>query len=360
MIRATFTIAFAFLCSTAAATPPVGAASGAWHVEGDPGVIAQDLQFKNGDTHLAGTVYLPESGDHLSAVVALHGASDATRQAGVFRHLREGLPAMGVAVLIYDRRGSGASSGTLKGIDYGTLADDAIAGQNALAKLPRIDPKKIGFWGFSQGGWLAVLAAERSKNAAFAISVSAPLVAPEQQMEFATTNLLTVRGYSQEDVKQMLAIRKAWTGYLKGTNSRAAAVDALQKAETQPWFELAFMPKASQLTTDPEHNSWRREMIHDPLAAVRQVKIPLLFIYGGSDPWIPVERSVQQLRLLKNQQHNIHYAVVPSASHEMMFVEHDMMAFDEKTMNESAPQAPEYFMVLAAWLFRANQGLNPP
>jgi dienelactone hydrolase len=60
--------------------------------------------------------------------------------------------------------------GTLNGIDYKTLADDAIAGQSALAKLPRIDAKRIGFWGFSQGGWIAVLAASRSPSTAFAIS----------------------------------------------------------------------------------------------------------------------------------------------------------------------------------------------
>jgi uncharacterized protein len=359
MIRRRFSITV-FCASVCTILSSQAGGSDAWHVEGDPKVIAQDIKFTNGDAHLAGTVYLPESGGHLSAVVALHGASDATRQAGVYRHLHEGLPAMGFAVLIYDRRGSGASSGTLKDIDYGTLADDAIAGQNALAKLPRIDPKKVGFWGLSQGGWLAVLAAQRSKNAAFAISVSAPLVAPEQQMEFATTNLLTLRGYSQGDVKQMLETRKAWTGYLKGTNSRAAAVDALRKAETQPWFKFAFMPQASQLTTDPEHNSWRREMNYDPLATIRQVKTPLLFIYGGSDPWIPVGQSVQELRLLKNEQHNVSYAIVPNASHEMMFVVHETMAFDEKTMNESAPQAPEYFMVMASWLCRANHGVNPP
>lgn len=330
-------------------------ASDIWHVEGDPRVVAQEIQFTNGDAHLAGTVYLPESCDHLPAVVALHGASDATRKAAVYRHLREGLPATGVAVLVYDRRGTGASSGTVKNIDYRTLADDAIAGQSALGKLPRIDPKKIGFWGLSQGGWLAVLAASRSTNTAFAISVSAPLVTPEQQMEFATENLLTVRGYSQEDVKQMVETRKAWTGYLKGTESRRAAVDALQQAERQPWFELAFMPKASKLTTDPEHNSWRKEMDEDPVAAVRKVKLPLLFIYGGSDLWIPVEQSVLQLRSLINQQHNIQYAVVPNASHEMMYVQHDTMAFDEKTMNESAPQAPEYFMLMASWLCRQNK-----
>ena len=329
--------------------------SEAWRVEGSPKVVAQEMQFKNGDTQLAGTLYLPENGDHLPAVVALHGASDATRKSAVYRHLREGLPAMGIAVLVYDRRGSGDSTGTLNGIDYKTLADDAIAGQSALAKLPRIDAKRIGFWGFSQGGWIAVLAASRSPSTAFAISVSAPLATPEQQMEFATTNLLTVRGYSQQNVKQMLETRKAWTDYLKGKTTRETAVDALQKVETQPWFELAFMPKASQLTTDPEHNSWRKEMDEDPIAAVRKVEIPLLFIYGGSDPWISVSQSVQQLHSLTTQQHNIQYAVVPDANHEMMYVEHDTMAFDEKTMNESAPQSPAYFMVMSSWLSRQSK-----
>jgi len=79
--------------------------------------------------------------------VALHAAGIATRDAALFEHLSEGLPAMGIAVLIYDRRGSGKSTGDLKDVAYGTPADDAVAGQQALAKLPRIDPGKIGFWG---------------------------------------------------------------------------------------------------------------------------------------------------------------------------------------------------------------------
>jgi hypothetical protein len=40
--------------------------------------------------------------------------------------------------------------------------------------------------------------AGRSPDAAFAISVSAPLVTADEQMQFATCNLLTVRGYSRE------------------------------------------------------------------------------------------------------------------------------------------------------------------
>jgi pimeloyl-ACP methyl ester carboxylesterase len=88
------------------------------------------------------------------------------RDANLYRHLCEGLPAMGIAVLVYDRRGSGQSSGDLDKADYEALADDAVAGQHSLTKFSRIDPDKIGFWGLSQGGWLVLKERARSPQRA--------------------------------------------------------------------------------------------------------------------------------------------------------------------------------------------------
>lgn len=234
-------------------------------------------------------------------------------------------------MLIYDRRGSGQSSGDLDKADYETLADDAVAGQHALAKFLRIDPNKIGFWGLSQGGWLAVLAAGRSKDAAFAISVSAPLVTADEQMQFATRNLLTVSGYSQSDVQDMLAARKAWTGYLHRKSSRDEAVEALRRAEAKPWFDIAYLPKASQLTNDPEHDPNRKRLDDDPIAAVQQAKVPLLFLYADSDPWVPVGESVKRLQSLAVELPNIQYAVIGNANHEMMFPGNETMQVDQET-----------------------------
>jgi hypothetical protein len=320
-----------------------------WHVEGIPTVISQEVRFGNAGANLVGTVYLPNIGDHLPAVVVLHHAGAATREAALYRHLREALPALGFAVLIYDRRGSGQSSGSLQGVDYETLADDAVAGQHALAQLPRIAPAKIGFWGLSQGGWLAVLAAGRSRDAAFAISVSAPLVTADEQMQFATSNLLTVRGFSREDVREMLEARSAWMGYLRGTNSRAVAIDALTKAQSKPWFDLTYMPKVSDLINDP---AIRRKMDDDPVAAVRKAKVPLLFLYGGSDPWVPVAQSMQRLKALSGQQHNIESGVIANANHELMFPVKETMQVDADTNRNNAPQSPTYFILLGSWLSR--------
>jgi pimeloyl-ACP methyl ester carboxylesterase len=326
-------------------------ASDLWHVPATP-ILSEDIQFSNGDAHLHGTVYLPKTGNRLPAIVVLHHAGLPNGDANLYRHLREGLPATGIAVLVYDRRGSGQSTGDLEKADYETLADDAIAGQHALAKFPRIDPHKIGFWGLSQGGWLAVLAAGRSKDAAFAISVSAPLVTANEQMEFATRNLLAVRGYSQSDVQDMLAAREAWMGYLHGKNSRDDAVSALGKAGVKPWFDLAYLPKASQLTNDPEHDPDRKRLDDDPIAAVRRAKVPLLFLYADSDPWVPVGESIKRLQSLAKEYPNIEYQVVSDANHEMMFPGIETMQVDQETTRKEAPQAPSYFMLVAAWLTR--------
>jgi uncharacterized protein len=326
----------------------------AWHVPAAP-VLAQELKFSNGDAHLAGTVYLPVKGDHLPAVVAFHSASAGTREAGLYKHLSEALPAMGFAVLIYDRRGEGASSGSKSNNSYETLADDGIAGARALAaQMPRIDSRKIGYWGLSQGGWLSVLAGSHDKNAAFVISVSAPLTSPEDQMRFAMTNLMSIRGFSQSDIQQMLDTRTAWTSYLRGSGSRSAALSAFQNAESKPWFPLVYLPKSSDLTDNPSRYAWTHEMDNDPSAALAKVHSPTLVLYGDSDPWIPVEQSVEKLKMLQLQKRNIEFAVIQNAGHEMMFPVRETMQIDATTIRTDAPQAPQYFMLMASWLAKQS------
>ena len=167
-------------------------------------------------------------------------------------------------------------------------------------------------------------------------------------MQFARRNLMTIRGYSPNEIQQMLDTRKAWTGYLRDENSRAAALNALRNAEVN----LVYLPKASELTGDPEHSSYRRKMDDNPASAVTKVRVPLLFLYGDSDPWIPVAKSIEQLQSLSKQSQNIEYAVVPDANHEMMLPLHDTMQIDQSTIRYDAPQAVTYFMLLSSWISR--------
>ena len=137
--------------------------------------------------------------------------------------------------------------------------------------------------------------------------------------------------------------------------SRDEAVEALRKAEPKPWFDIAYLPKASELTNDPEHDPDRRRLDDDPIAAVEHAKLPLLFLYGDSDPWVPVTESVKRLQSLTTEMPNIQYAVVQNANHEMMFSGNETMQVDDEATRKEAPQAPTYFMLLASWIDRPSQ-----
>ena len=200
------------------------------------------MTFSNGDATLHGTLYIPQSQRPVPAVVVYHGASEPLASTPLYRHLSEGLPQIGFAVLVFDRRGSGASTGK-PDVAYQTLSDDGVEGANALRKLPEIDPARVGYWGISQGGWLATLAASHDPRAAFAIAVSAPLVTPELQMEFAMSNRLHVLGYGQADIDAMLDARHKLDGYFQGSNPRGAAVAALDRIAGRPWYGQMYLPK---------------------------------------------------------------------------------------------------------------------
>lgn len=323
-----------------------------WYVAPTTSVVTKPVVFANAGATLSGTLYLPASAQPVPAVVVFQGASEPLAGTPLYRHLADGLTQLGVAVLLFDRRGNGGSSGS-ENVSYQTLADDGISAAQALRAMPQIDPRRVGYWGISQGGWLATFAAVRDRRAAFAIAVSAPLTTPESQMEFADANRLDVLHYSQSDISDMLAARKMWTGYLRGTNTRAAAVAAIGKIENKPWYQYMYMPTVVQLK-GPSESTWRTQMDDNPMAEVQRVTIPMLFILGSSDPWIPVGPTLDALHAVATSHHNISYTVVPNVNHLMMrpSVPELMADAGPEAVKSEVPDSPAYFMELANWLTR--------
>src|SRR4029453_12381381 len=199
-VLVTICLAIMFAGSRAFAQNPP---STPWQATASANLIIEERSFASLGVSLNGTLYIPRANKPVPTIVVLHSASPPTRDLLLYQHLIEMLPALGIGVFLYDRRGSGQSGGDLATSDYSILADDAIAAQQMLAKDPRIDRRRTGFWGLSQGGWLALLAATRSSSTAFAVSISAPVTPPDVQMNFAVANILRIRGFSEEDVAQV-------------------------------------------------------------------------------------------------------------------------------------------------------------
>ena len=78
----------------------------------------------------------------------------------------------GMAVLGYDKRGVGGSTGDWNTASFDDLAGDVVAAFEYLKTRSDIDPAQIGLLGVSQAGWIMPLAAVRAKDIAFLISIS--------------------------------------------------------------------------------------------------------------------------------------------------------------------------------------------
>jgi pimeloyl-ACP methyl ester carboxylesterase len=309
-------------------------------------VVAEERTFENGPSKLSGTLYLARGRKPQSAIVVTHAAAAPLRELPLYQHLKEMLPALGIAVFIYDRRGSGKSGGDLEASDYTLLADDAIAAVRMLKADTRIDPQRVGIWGLSQGGWLSLLAASRSSEPAFIIAVSAPLVSPDVQMMFRSTNSLRVNGYPQADIEQMIATRKAVDDYMRGSGDRATAQRLVDAAKMKPWFKLLYM---GETVADRATSRWRKEIEFDPLRTLDGVKIPALVIYGALDPVVPVAVSVERLRVAHPK---LDVVVIDGADHAMQVSVPAQVQMDPARTREQAPEAVEYFAILASWLTR--------
>jgi uncharacterized protein len=343
---ASFLVAFCAFGAAAARTPGADVSS-AWAAAPSVRVITADKTFSDGPVTLSGTLYTPALHHKVPVIIAFQAALTSTRNLPLFRHLTEMLPPLGIAVLVFDRRGSGKSGGKPASGSYDVLADDGCAALKMLTRDPRIDPKRIGFWGLSQGGWIAILAASRCPQTAFAVSVSAPMTTPAQQMNFAVANILRIHGYSQAEIDQAVGARSAVDAFEHGRLDRATAQKRLDAAAAKPWFPLIYLGKTFH---DPAHSSWPGEMWQNPLQWLNGDKVPTLILYGAKDPWVPVALSMKVLKARAMRFTNVTTEVVAGADHDMMLSVPPKAQVDPHSLAYQAPDAPAYFALLASWL----------
>jgi dipeptidyl aminopeptidase/acylaminoacyl peptidase len=167
----------------------------------------ETITFQNGDVTLAGTLDLPAGEGPFPAIVTIHGSPPLTRNDIYNLNISHFFVQHGYAVLRYDKRGTGESTGTYPDIDIehsearlDDLADDALAGVDFLKNHDLIDPDKIGLAGHSQAGWIIPLAASKSPDVAFVIVSSGPTSTVGQEIYYSD---LTEGGTSLDAASDM-------------------------------------------------------------------------------------------------------------------------------------------------------------
>lgn len=251
------------------------------------------------------------------ALVALHGAGDGTRDSSpLYGNLHETLPPRGIGVATFDRRGEGESEGEPTRGRFEAQARDGLAVAAALGT------DSVGLWGFSQGAWVAPLAATLSADVAFVVTIAATGVTPAEQMLYANQRQLELAGYSPEVVEWARTLRlqlEAWV-------HDAGPPPNLTEAIDEPWFPLTYLPPS---TFDEEAKQvWIAEMNFDPRPVFAAVRVPVLAFYGELDSTSPVEPSVAAWPSRAK------VVVIPEAEHDLTLPDGSLAPLYEQTLVE--------------------------
>jgi uncharacterized protein len=275
------------LFSVVAAACTVTPASG-------PQVEALTLASK--DARLAAKIHRPARSGRVPAAVLVHGSGRMTAdQMATYNGTR--LLELGLAVLAYDKRGVGESTGEYTGIGPGNsermfelLAEDALAGVEALARREDIDHSRIGIFGVSQAGWIAPIAASRSTRVAFVVLLSGPAVTVGEE-----------------------------NAYSRVAGEDPGSLQGLTEDEI-----------------DREYKAFKGPHGFDPLAAIAAMRAPSLWIIGQNDRSIPVKHTIANLERIKNADGRpISIHVIPGANH---------------SLRTRTGEQPDFWRMIGAWL----------
>ena len=305
-------------------------------------MVKEEVVFTNETVQLAGTLYKPNTQTTYPVLVVLHAANGGTCQFPFYQHLVIHLPASGIAVLLFDRRGSGRSSGDFETASFETLAKDGSVAVDYLRSRDDIDKKRIGLYGVSQGGWIAPLVVGQRSDISFLIIVSGCGVSPAKQMDYGATYTLRKQGFTDNTIAQAIALRNRVNEYYRGHISHEVVSAELDSAQSEPWFRDAYINPSSTLPEDVTKDKWWYELDYDPLPIWKQIQQPTLFLFAEDDRWVPVAESIHKFELATAHISDVTFKQIKGTDH-LMYKTSDQK---KETISE------EYIETMVDWLMK--------
>ncbi|MGB5672941.1 MAG: alpha/beta fold hydrolase [Gemmatimonadota bacterium] len=314
---------------------------------------ALDVEFENPEAgiRLAGTFTIPAGDGPHPAVALLTGSGPQDRNSALFGHrpflvLADYLTRSGIAVLRFDDRGIGSSTGDFAVATTPDFASDALAAVAFLQTRPEVDPEKIGLVGHSEGAIVAPMAANRGGDVAFAVLLASTgvngrelLVMQAKAMNRAAglpETVIEERAEVQESVLDVAVV--AENDSVAAEQARAILADAGltgDAAEGQirwllsPWMKYF--------------------LVYDPLPELRDLSIPVLALNGEKDTQVPpIENLVPVEEALREGGNpDVTAEVLPGLNHLFQTAETGLPAEYTGIEETFSPAALE---MIAAWI----------
>ena len=320
-----------------------------------------DTVFESAGTRLAGQLLEPaDAGPKTPLVVLAHGSEELGWIEAVSYPYQ--FVGRGVSVFVYDKRGTGQSAGNYSQ-NFPELADDMVAASAEAKRLAGNRFGRFGLFGFSQGGWIAPLAAERS-GAEF-IGIGYGLVVDILEEDAAQVTLeLTEAGYGTDVIAKATEItdvtaRIAVSSYTDGLEDLDALKDKYGAEEWYPVVRGGFTGVILNIPTAelrangiPMFDRLNIDWSVKPMEVLRNVDVPQLWALAQNDREAPVDKTLERLRTLRGEGKAINIFMFPNTDHGMW--EYNQLADGSRNLTRITDQ---YYELLADW---ALGEIEPP
>lgn len=274
---------------------------------------------------LAGTLTIPAGAGRHPAVILISGSGPSDRDESIMEHkpflvLADYLTRRGIAVLRYDDRGTGESTG-----DFGTattedFARDASAAVEFLKNHDRINSKQIGLAGHSEGGLIAPMVVGLRDDVAFVVLLAATGVDGVTINETQTEAMLRAGGTPEFEIKLALAVNRAFIGAAMKADPGEDFSDAVEPEiekiiETIP---AAARDEAAKNIRQGIGNArrqlksnWMRFFLaYDPRPALKKIKCPVLAIAGSKDLQVLPDLNIPEIKKALSEGGNPDFEIV--------------------------------------------------
>ncbi len=270
---------------------------------------------------LGGTLSLPEGAGPFPAVILIGGSGPGTRDEEILRHkiflvLADALNRRGVAVLRYDKRGVGESTGDFATANLSAFAADAQAALAFLKTRAEVAPDRIGLVGHSEGGAVAPMIAARDPSVRFVVLMAGPGMRIGQVLRLQNARIAKASGVSDDEIARKQAFFDKLGADLAAARGdeqvRAVARADVAQAVSDGIVLAANADAFARQITSP----WAREAFgYDPIPALRRLRMPVLALNGSLDLQVPPDEDLGPIRAALKDDPDATVVELPGLNH---------------------------------------------
>ncbi|MCC9169037.1 alpha/beta hydrolase family protein [Pontibacter harenae] len=301
---------------------------------------------------LSGSITPPKGRKKLPGVVLLSGSGPHNRDGEQFYHktflvLADELTRRGFAVLRYDERGVGQSTGRYNGTTIYEFSQDAKAAVKALRSDPRLKVKDVYVIGHSQGSLEAQIVAAQDPAVAGIVLLAGLGLNGVEYSKTQYRAMLRVLGIPEEKAKAELSLYDTSYEIVGNAPDSATAVERLKQWHREAGIDSK---SRSEFYIDPFVEKWRFDFLHmDPSPYPRLIKVPVFAVSGAKDSQVFVEKEFEAMEVGLKAGGNSKFKseVLPNVNHFMQTAKKG--TYDEPYALEET-FSPEALHKIADWL----------